>query len=185
MKKIIPSVSKRRYEKGRPECEQKALFKVDLFYRCFFLLASSAVIPLIFFYWGERINILFFLTAAVFVVASVYALTLEVETDGIDLKKKTIFGKKSIKLSDVTDLSVTNLKGRCAFFFITADSFVILSSALARFEALRLEIAPALPESCRKVLEGISAQSIEKKAKFFKACLVFLAVLLIGALIWR
>jgi hypothetical protein len=140
---------------------------------------------LIFFYWGERIKILFFLTAIVFVVASVYAVTLEVETDGIELKKKTIFGKKRIKLKDVTDLSVTNLKGRCAFFFITADSFVILSSALAGFETLRHEIAPALTESCRKVLEGISAQSIEKKAKFFKTCLVLLAVLLIGALLWR
>jgi hypothetical protein len=118
-------------------------------------------------------------------VASVYAFTLEVETDGIEMIKKTIFGKKRLKLKDVTDLSVTNLKGRYAFFFITADSFVIISSALARFEALRLEIASSLPESCRKVLEGISAQSIEKKAKFFKACLVLLAVLLVGALLWR
>jgi hypothetical protein len=144
-----------------------------------------AVIVLIFVYWGERIKILFLLTAIVFIVASVYSLTLEVETDGIELKKKTIFGKKRIELKDVTDLSVTNLKGRCAFFFITADSFVILSSALAGFETLRHKVTPALPESCRKVLEGISAQSIEKKAKFFKTCLVLLAVLLIGALLWR
>jgi hypothetical protein len=140
---------------------------------------------LAFCYRSEKIYILFLLTLLVFIVILIYAFTLKVETDGIDLEKKTIFGKKRVKLQDMVDLSVMNLRGRCAFFFIARDSFIIISSALANFEELRSKLLPSLPENCCTPLESISREALEKKAKRFKLALVVLLVLAVGASFWR
>jgi hypothetical protein len=140
---------------------------------------------LAFCYRADKVYILFLLTLLVFIVILIYAFTLKVETDGIDLEKKTIFGKKRVKLQDMVDLSVMNLRGRCAFFFITRDSFIIISSALADFEELRSKILPNLPENCRGALESISREALRKRAKRFKLILGLLFVLAVGALFWR
>ncbi|MDR2400272.1 MAG: hypothetical protein LBD73_01300 [Deferribacteraceae bacterium] len=162
-----------------------SVFRVDIFYRCFFLAALAALAALAVCYRNEKVYILFLLTIILFVVLSVYAFTLKVETDGTELRKKTIFGGKKVNLKEVTDLSVMNLRGRYAFFFITDMSFVMISSSLNNFEALREAILQNLSENCRAALEKIPVGAAGKKARRFKIFLALLLFAVVGVLLWR
>jgi hypothetical protein len=149
------------------------------------LAALAAVIALGVFYREEKVYILFLLTTLIFIAISAYAFTLRVECDGIDLKKKTIFGEKKVKLEEVADLTVMSLRGRYLFLFVTPDRFVLLTSTLSAFEKLRSEITRGLPENSRAALEAIPQSLVDKKAKRFKLFLIILFVFVVGALIWR
>lgn len=162
-----------------------SVFKIDIFYKAFFFAALAALAALAACYRNDKIYILLLAVIIIFIVILIYTLALKVETDGIDLKKKTIFGKKEVNLKEVAELSVISLRGRYVFFFITQAGFVMISSALADFEGLRAKIFPCLSEDCQTKLESIPLSTLKKKSVRFKISLVFLLLLAVGVLFWR
>lgn len=162
-----------------------SVFKIDGFYKSLFLTAIIALTALAVRYRDGKIYILFLAVIIIFIVILIYTVTLRVETDSIELRKKTILGKKGVNLKEALEISVIALRGRYVFFFITQTSFVMLSSTLADFEGFRAKILPNLPENCRTKLESIDIAALKRKTARFKLLLVILLLLAVGALFWR
>ena len=105
--------------------------------------------------------------------------------DGDELRLKTLFGSKQIKLSQLQEIGTVVLKMRIVLVLSDDEKFMFLSSHLDKFEDVLDYMKAHVGKELHKNIDKLDAGMIKKKKYAFMGLLVVVALFLAGSGIYN
>lgn len=157
-----------------------SVFKIDNYYK-YMLLAISvlcvAVLALDFYTNAKQIELFLMGTASGFaVLITLYTWSIKIWTENGALCKRTLFGVKTVEMTAVDEISVITLRGRYLFMILTPGSFIMLSTMMENFPALKDILKNNITEKVFAGMDNIGNDRIARKKTVMKLMLAGLLV---------
>jgi hypothetical protein len=105
---------------------------------------------------------------------------IEVSEDGT-IAQTTIYGKKSVNVSDIDDIGVVRLRWRVILILSDPHKFVFISSLYEDFEDFVEYLKKSIDGPVENALESVTAKLIKKKRIFLKSMIMAATVFFIGS----
>ena len=164
------------------------VFRTGGYYR-FILLAISAVSA-----FATAFNLYFgvkplelFLNGTVCgfaVLITIYIWSVKVRTENGFLHKKTLFGRRTVEMSLINEISVITLRGRYVFMLYTPDKFIMLSTMLENFPALKDILKSNTAKDAFVNMDNIRDELIAGKNRTMKLMLAALLILSVTIVVY-
>jgi len=112
----------------------------------------------------------------------VVILTKKIEvSDSGEISQSTIYGKKSVNVSEIDDIGVVKLRWRVILILSDPHKFVFISSLYENFEEFVDYLKKSIDGPVDKALEPVSDSLIKKKRIFLKSLIVAATLFFVGS----
>ncbi|TCK60542.1 hypothetical protein [Seleniivibrio woodruffii] len=98
-----------------------------------------------------------------------------------ELRLKNLMGDKSIRLSDLEEIGIVNLRWRVILILSDPNKFVFISSLYGNFEDFLNMLKDSVPESVKPSLDKITPKTVRNKKMFLVALMAAGSLFFIGS----
>lgn len=112
-------------------------------------------------------------------------LSKKIVINGDEICQTTLYGKKTVNISDIEDIGVVKLRWRVILIISDPHKFVFISSFYEDFEGFVQHLKDNLTGYLQSLLEPVTAKMIIKKRIFLQTVVVGLTVFFIGSGIYN
>lgn len=161
------------------------VFKVD---RRLVALTALLLISSLFFtfsvYYAEMGRgglIVCFIVSAFILFNLLVLLSKKIEVRGEEICQTTLYGSKTVNLSEIEDIGVVKLRWRVILILSDPQKFVFISSFYENFEGFVQYMKDNLTGYLQTLLDPVTEKVIRKKRRFLKSVVVALTLFFVGS----
>ena len=165
------------------------VFRTDGYYRYMLLAVSTVCVfaAALSFYTKAAPVELFLMCASggVAVFITMQTWSVKIWTDKGFLHKESLLGCRAIEMALITDITVMSMRGRYVFMALTTDNFLVLSTMLENFPALKDILRNNTTEKAFAEMDKISDDQITRKKTTMKLMLAVLLIICAVIVVYR